>query len=205
MIERIRPILLAATFAITAGAASAQTPADVPAGTYKLDPRHASVTWRVSHMGLSNYTARFATVDAVLTYDPKEPSKSRVTATIDPASVKTDLVNAKEDFDKELRDDPRFFKVAKFPEIKFTTTSVDKTGEKTGRMTGDLTFMGVTKPITLDVVFNGSFKEHPMSKKPAIGFSATGVVKRSQYGLDALVPFIGDDVTILVETEFQQP
>lgn len=204
MIQRIRPILLAATFACFASAAAAQTAADVPAGTYKLDPTHASVTWRVKHLGLSNYTARFAKIDAVLTYDPKDPTKSRVTASIDPASVKTDL-NSPKDFDQELREDPRFFKVAKFPEIKFTTTSLEKTGEKTGRMTGDLTFMGVTKPVTLDVTFNGSFKEHPMSKKPAIGFSATGTVKRSDFGLDALIPFISDDVSVLIETEFQQP
>ena len=204
MIRRIRTLFLATTLAVAAGAAVAQTPSDVPAGTYKLDPTHASVTWRVKHLGLSNYTARFAKIDAVLTYDPKDPTKSRVTATIDPASVKTDL-NAPKDFDAELRDDPRFFKVAKFPEIKFSTTKVEKTGETTGRMTGDLTFMGVTKPITLDVAFNGSFKEHPMSKKPALGFSATGVVKRSEFGLDALVPFISDEVSLSIETEFQQP
>lgn len=205
MIRQLRPILLAATLGLVAGAAGAQTPTDVPAGTYKLDPRHASLTWRVNHLGLSKYTARFATLDAVLTYDPKDPSKSRVTATVDPASVRTDLLNAKDDFDKELREDPRFFKVAKFPEIKFTTTSVEKTGDKSGRMTGDLTFMGVTKPVTLDVTFNGSFKEHPMSKKAAIGFSATGTVKRSEFGLDALIPFVGDDVSVAIEAEFQQP
>ena len=205
MIRQLRPILLAATLGLVAGAAQAQSPSDVPAGTYKLDPRHASLTWRVNHMGLSNYTARFAKLDAVLTYDPKDPSKSRVTATVDPASVRTDLLNAKDDFDKELREDQRFFKVAKFPEIKFTTTSVEKTGDATGRMTGDLTFMGVTKPVTLDVVFNGSFKEHPMSKKPALGFSAKGTVKRSELGLDALIPFVGDDVFVAIEAEFQQP
>ena len=185
--------------------ASAQTPGDVPAGTYKLDPTHASVVWKVSHLGLSNYTARFGKLDATLMYDPADPTKSQLTATVDPASVKTEYPNAAtKDFDKELRDDPRFFKVGQFPEIKFVSTKLEKTGEKTGKMTGDLTFMGQTKPVTLDVTFNGSFKEHPMSKKAALGFSATGTVKRSAYGMDAMIPFIGDDVTVLIETEFQR-
>ena len=201
---------LIATFAASAMAfaalgASAQTPNDAPAGTYKLDPTHASVVWKVSHLGLSNYTARFGKLDATLTYDPADPTKSQLTATVDPASVKTEYPNAAtKDFDKELRDDPRFFKVGQFPEIKFVSTKLEKTGEKTGKMTGDLTFMGQTKPVTLDVTFNGSYKEHPLSKKPAVGFSATGTVKRSAYGMDAMVPFIGDDVTVLIETEFQR-
>ena len=201
---------LIATFAASAMAfaalgASAQTPNDAPAGTYKLDPNHASVVWKVSHLGLSNYTARFGKLDATLTYDPADPTKSQLTATVDPASVKTEYPNAAtKDFDKELRDDPRFFKVGQFPEIKFVSTKLEKTGEKTGKMTGDLTFMGQTKPVTLDVTFNGSYKEHPLSKKPALGFSATGTVKRSTFGMDAMVPFIGDDVTVLVETEFQR-
>ncbi|WP_245512817.1 YceI family protein [Enterovirga rhinocerotis] len=199
----MKAILLAATLGL-AGPAFAQSPSDVPAGTYRLDPSHASLTWRVKHLGLSNYTARFSKLDATLTYDPKDPTKSKLTASVDPASVKTDLTTPK-DFDQELRDDPRFFKVAKFPEIKFVSTKLEKTGDKTGRMAGDLTFMGVTKPVTLDVTFNGSFKEHPMTKKAALGFSATGVVKRSEFGLDAMIPFIGDDVSIAIEAEFQQP
>jgi len=197
-------LLIAAALALGSAPALAQAAPDVPAGTYKLDPRHASLTWKVSHMGLSNYTARFAKLDGTLVFDPKDPAKSTVTATVDPASVRTDHAVPK-DFDQELREDPRFFKVARFPEIRFVSTKVEKTGEKTGRMTGDLTFMGVTRSVTLDVTFNGSFKEHPMTKKAALGFSATGKVKRSEFGLDALVPFVGDDVSLSIEAEFLQP
>lgn len=197
-------ILLTATLALGSAPVFAQSALDVPAGTYKLDPRHASLTWKVSHMGLSNYTARFSKLEGTLVFDPKDPAKSSVTATVDPASVRTDHATPK-DFDQELREDPRFFKVAKFPEIKFVSTKVETTGDKTGRITGDLTFMGVTKPVTLDATFNGSFKEHPMTKKPALGFSATGKVKRSEFGLDALVPFVGDDVSLSIEAEFLQP
>jgi polyisoprenoid-binding protein YceI len=195
--------LAAAVLTLAVGPAFAQSPSDVPAGTYKLDPAHASLTWRVKHLGLSNYTARFTKIDATLSYDPKDPTKSKITASVDPASVRTDL-NAPKDFDQELREDPRFFKVAKFPEIKFASTKLEKTGDRTGRMTGDLSFMGVTKPVTLDVTFNGSFREHPMTKRGALGFSATGTVKRSEFGMDALVPFVGDDVAVVIEAEFQQ-
>jgi polyisoprenoid-binding protein YceI len=194
-------LLVAALLGLSAGPALAQTPADVPAGSYKLDPTHASLTWKVNHMGLSNYTARFTKLDATLTYDPADPSRSTLTATVDPSSIRTDHPGA---FDKELREDPRFFKTAQFPEIKFVSKSLQKTGDKTGKMTGDLTFMGQTKPVTLDVTFNGSFKEHPLTKKPAIGFSATGTVKRSQFGMDALVPYVSDDVAIAIEAEFQK-
>lgn len=205
MRTRSRAALAAAFACLMSGAALAQTPSDVPAGTYKLDPGHASVTWRVNHMGLSNYTARFTKLDAELTYDPSDPTKSRLTATVDPGSVRTDYFNAaQKDFDKELTDDPRFFQVAKFPEIRFVSKRLEKTGDKTGRMTGDLTLLGVTKPVTLDVTFNGSFKEHPMSKKAALGFSAVGTVKRSEFGMGAMVPVIGDEVQVLIEAEFQK-
>ncbi len=195
----------AALACLLAGSAGAQTRPDVPAGTYKLDPNHASVTWKVSHMGLSRYTARFTKVDAQIVFDPSDPTKSSLTASVDPTSVRTDYPNAaQKDFDKELRDDPRFFKVGQFPEVKFVSRRIEMTGDKTGRITGDLTFMGVTKPMALDVTLNGFFKEHPASKKPALGFSAVGTIKRSEFGMDALVPIVGDEVQVLIEAEFAQ-
>lgn len=71
-------------------------------------------------------------------------------------------------------------------------------------MTGDLTFQGVTKPLTLDVTFNTALNPHPMSKKPAIGFSATGTLKRSDFGVNALLQHVSDDVKLIIETEFTQ-
>jgi polyisoprenoid-binding protein YceI len=196
--------LAAATLALLLAApAAAQSPADVPAGAYKLDPTHASLTWRVGHMGLSNYTARFTKLAADLTYDPKDPTKSSINVTVDPRSIRTDYPNAAEkDFDKELTDGASFFNSPKFAEIRFVSKRLEKTGDKTGRMTGDLTLLGVTKPVTLEVTFNGSFKEHPMTKQPALGFSATGTVKRSEFGMTHLVPYISDEVKLQIEAEF---
>lgn len=202
MTKSFASFLIAAALSV-GGQALAQSPSDVPAGTYKLDPTHASLTWRVNHFGLSNYTARFTKLDATLTYDPADPTKSSVSASVDPASVRTDLTSPK-DFDQHLREDEKFFRTATFPEVKFASTKLEKTGDRTGRMTGNLTFLGVTKPVTLDVAFNGSFKEHPFTKKAALGFSARGSVKRSEFGMGALVPMVGDDVRVEIEAEFLQ-
>jgi len=178
------------------------TAADVPTGTYALDPTHASVTWKVNHLGLSNYTARFTTMNASIDYNAETPEASSVSATINPSSVETDYPFPDNvDFDAEIRGE-QFFNVGAFAEIAFQSTSLSMTDDMHGTMTGDLTFHGVTKPVTLSVTMNGAMAEHPYAKKPAMGFSATGVVKRSDFGVDYLVPYIGDDVTVLIEAEF---
>lgn len=187
--------------------ASAQTtaPGTLPAGIYVSDETHTSVTFKVSHMGLSNYTARFAKADAELNFDPADPTKSSVKATVDPASVRTDYPHAAEkDFDKELATNPEWFNAGKFPSISFNSTRIEKTGETTGKMHGDLTFLGVTKPVTLDVTFNGAYAEHPMAKIPAMGFSATGKIKRSDFNFTKYIPMIGDDVDVMIEIEFKK-
>ncbi|MCI5048940.1 MAG: YceI family protein [Rickettsiales bacterium] len=187
-------------------AAADMTPAnEMPAGEYTLDKTHASVTWKVNHLGLSNYTARFTDIDATLHYDPKDVTKSKVTATIDPLSIETDFpATEKEDFNMKLAEGEDWFNAGKFPAITFKSTKVSKTGENTGVMTGDLTMLGETKPVMFDVVFNGAYAKKPFSNAPAMGFSAKANIKRSDWGFDTYVPMIGDDITILLETEFGQ-
>ncbi|MEO1206076.1 MAG: YceI family protein [Pseudomonadota bacterium] len=176
---------------------------DVPAGTYAIDPTHASVTWKVGHLGLSNYTARFVKFDAKLDFDPAAMDKSKLTVTIDPKSIRTDYPFADtKDFDKKLAEDAEYFNANAHPEITFTSTAVEMTGEKTAKVTGDMTMLGVTKPVTLDVTLNGAMKEQPFAKKPALGFSASTVIKRSEFGFTKLVPVVSDDVTLLIEAEF---
>jgi polyisoprenoid-binding protein YceI len=183
--------------------ARAQLAADVPAGTYKLDPTHASLTWKVLHMGLANYTARFAKLDATLVFDPAKPEAAKLTASVDPTSIKTDYPNvAKVDFDKELVEGAKFFNAGVAKAITFTSTAVKMTGAKTADVTGDLTLLGVTKPVTLKVTFNAGMKEHPFAKKPAIGFSGTATIKRSEFGMSHLIPIVADDVNLLLEVEF---
>src|SRR5690606_15131983 len=102
-------------------------------------------------------------------------------------------------FDDHLKS-ADFFDVKKFPEARFVSTKVEKTGEKTGKVTGDLTLNGVTKPVTLDVTFNNK-GPHPMNQKPTVGFSATGTVKRSDFGIKYALPAVTDEVQLQIEAE----
>ena len=176
---------------------------DMPAGVYTVDKTHASLIWKVSHAGLSNYTARFKSYDAEINFDPADITKSTVTAKIDPTTLETDYVaTAEKDFNKNLITKEEWFNAGKFPEITFKSTKIEVTGENTGKIHGDLTFLGVTKPVTLDAKFNGAYAVQPFSKKPALGFSATGSITRSDFGLSTYVPMIGDKVDIVIEAEF---
>lgn len=181
---------------------------EAPAGTYVLDPTHASLTFRVDHLGLSKYTARFTKLDARLDLDPKTPSRSQVSATVDPRSIETDFPLPAPDFDAELAG-PRWLDAARHPQIVFRTRKVEPTGPDTARVVGDLTLRGVTKPILLKAKFNGGYARHPMDPAGArVGFSATGKLWRSDFGLTYGLPEkgstfgVGDEVEILIEAEF---
>ncbi len=186
-----------------AHAEDAASYSEMPAGVYKLDETHAQLIWRVSHLGLSNYTARFSSFDADLTFDPAQPEQSKLVARVDPTSIKTDYPHSDEkDFDKKLSEGKDWFNALEYPEITFESKEIKITGDNTGEMTGDLTFLGVTKPVTLDVTLNGAMVKQPFSNKPTLGFSATGSLKRSEWGMATYVPNIGDEVEIMIEAEF---
>lgn len=178
---------------------------ELPAGVYNVDKSHASLIWKVSHAGLSNYTARFKSFTADITFDPADITKSSVVASIDPTSLETDYVaTAEKDFNKNLITEEQWLNAGKFPEITFKSTKVETTGENTGKIHGDLTFLGVTKPVVLDAVFNGAYKVQPFNQKPTLGFSATTSISRSEWGLATYVPMIGDKVDIAIEAEFNK-
>lgn len=175
----------------------------LPEGQYKVDLSHASIVWKVSHMGLSNYVARFANFDASIDYNPMDIEKSVVTATIDPMSIQTAYPNAQEkDFDKVLATESGWFNAGKFASIDFASTSIQMTSENTAVMAGNLTLLGITKPVTLDVVFNGAFQRQPFSGKPTLGFSATTTIDRTLWGMDKYAPNIGAEVDVMIEGEF---
>lgn len=187
--------LLTASVALPA-AASAQVatdPAQAPAGTWTLDKRHASLTLKVTHFGTSHYTFRFAqgAIDGSYAYDPAKPLDTKVSITVDATKVDTGLP----DFDKEIGTDPKFFNGGQYPKITFVSTKVEP-----GKLTGDLTFRGVTKPVTLDVKYNG-FAKTPFGSQ-IMGFSATGKIKRSDFGFTHLVPMVSDQVDLEIEVEF---
>ncbi|KSB90933.1 hypothetical protein AS593_12305 [Caulobacter vibrioides] len=190
--------LLAAPLAapVAALAQPATDPAAAPAGTWALDKRHASLTLRVKHFGTSNYTFRLSGLDGSYSFDPAKPLDSKVSITVDPKSVDTGLPN----FNKEISDDPKFFDSAKYPTITFVSTKIEQTSAGKGKLTGDLTFRGVTKPVTLDVTYNG-FAKTPFGSQ-IMGFSATGKIKRSEFGFTHLVPMVSDDVDLAIEAEF---
>jgi polyisoprenoid-binding protein YceI len=186
------------------------------AGTYELDPNHSSLYFRVNHLQLSNYVARFTRCRVTLDLHPDNLAGSSVTAVIDPASIRTDFSgdyhaavkdSPYNDFDEDLARNPRFFNVDKFPEATFRSRQVSSTGPASLRIVGDLTMLGQTHPVTLSATLVGSTAQHPFAGGPAVGFSATGSFKRSDFGMTWLTqpPLpVGDTVTIQFEGEFRK-
>lgn len=174
--------------------------AAAPEGAYVLDASHASVNWSISHSGLSFYTARFDDISGVLDFDPNDPTGSRLDIRIDPLSVST----GDEEWDETLATDGKYFDGEDHPEIRFVSTSATKITVSKGTVTGDLTLRGITKPVTLDVTYNGSGKSFG-NPGATLGFSARGKINRSDWGMDYLTNFgIGDEVTLRIEAEFNE-
>jgi polyisoprenoid-binding protein YceI len=187
-------------------AATAPPPPGPPAGVYVMDKAHTSVIFRVSHLGFSRYTARFASVDGKLTFDPAAPATMAVEATIDPQSLELNAPPA--GFHDQLMG-KSFFDAGVFKAITFRSTKVELTGKTTAKVTGDFTLHGVTKPVTLEVTYNGGYPPNAMDPGGArVGFSAHGTIKRSAFGMGFGVPAagsnmgVGDDVDLAIETEF---
>jgi polyisoprenoid-binding protein YceI len=198
----------AATIALAAGPAVAAAPAapPPPAGGYFMDKAHTSVTFRVSHLGFSHYTASFRTVDGRLTFDPARPAAMKVEAAIAVPSLQLNAPPA--GFHDQLMS-KAWFDAAQFPTMTFRSTKVEPTGPHAAKVTGELTLHGVTKPVVLEVTYNGGYP--PMQFDPGgarIGFSAHGVLKRSAFGISSGIPAPGsnmgvsDDVDVAIETEF---
>jgi polyisoprenoid-binding protein YceI len=199
----IRTLAAALALAISlSGAAlanpSSQDPAKVPAGSYVLDKRHASLTAKIVHMGFSHYTMRFNGLDGSFTYDPANWQAAKVTFTVDPKSVDTNDPA----FNKQIAG---YFEADKFPTISFVSTGVEGGADGKGTVTGDLTFHGVTKPVALDVAFAGAgHGVTPLGTR--LGFSGSTQIKRSDFGLSNFVlnQFTGDEVDLIFEIEFEK-
>ncbi|WP_336232548.1 YceI family protein [Thalassospira sp. CH_XMU1458] len=183
------------TLAVVAGLSGAAFSAQA-ADTYKLDPTHTSVLFIVNHLGFSDYQGRFNGVTGELTLDRENPSASSATITIDLNQIDSGV----EALDNHMKT-ADFFNVEEFPTATFTSTSVELVGENAATVTGDLTLLGETKPLVLDVSLSGE-GTHPMTGDEVVGFSADGVVTRTDYGMDFLVPGVGDEVTLQISSEF---
>ncbi len=195
-----------------AAEANASTPAPaaapVPAGRYALDVAHASLVFRVSHLGFSNYTGRFTKFAADLAFDPAKPATSRVNVTIQANSLDAD--GAPAGFMDALHG-PEWLDAQKYPTITFRSTRVEAQPGNRLKVTGDFTLHGVTRPMVLDATYNGGYAGHPMDPHARIGFSARGSLNRSDFGIAYGVPppgstfGVGDRVEVVVEAEFTGP
>ncbi|TKC88470.1 YceI family protein [Trinickia terrae] len=173
--------------------------ARVPQGHYELDPHHWSIVFDVDHLKYSRFTMRFDRASAALDWNAGGLDASTVTASIDAASVDTNVPI----LDKLVKG-ADMFDVERNPQIRFASTHFERTGEAAGKLTGDLTIRGTTRPVTLDVTFNG-FAPDPLTKEDKLGFSAEGRFSRAQFGLTTWYPAVGDDVHVRIQAEFVKP
>jgi polyisoprenoid-binding protein YceI len=166
--------------------------ASSPAASYKLDPVHSMVVFKINHMGVSNILGRFGGPEGTFSTDD---GKESIDATVKADSI--DTANAQRDKHLKSAD---FFNVQQYPTITFKSTGVKKTGDNTYEVTGDLTLHGVTKSITVTLnkvgekSLGGNFGDRA-------GFDGTFTVKRSDYGMNFMLQGVGDEVTLLVNLE----
>lgn len=170
----------------------------VLAADYQLDPTHTSVTATWNHFGFSNPTASFSDVSGSLSFDDKNPEKSSVSVSIPVKTVDTRVPALTEEFLNEAD----YFDVAKYPTATFRSTKVTAKGANQYDVAGELTIKGVTKPVVLHAVLNKQ-GEHPMTKKAAIGFNASTVIKRTDFNMGKYAPYVSDEVTLTITTEAQ--
>ncbi|MEO0882472.1 MAG: YceI family protein [Pseudomonadota bacterium] len=185
-------------FAGTAAADGHALSEKVSSGNYVMDVTHGYVTFSYNHLGFSNPQLRFRTVDAKMDLNAADPAASSINVTIAANSIDTGV----DVFDGHMNS-ADWLDTETYPEITFVSTALEQTDAGTGTLTGDLTIKGVTKPVTLDVTLVGA-GPHPLNQKETVGVEATGTVLRSDFGLGAYAPAVGDEVKILISGEFNK-
>jgi polyisoprenoid-binding protein YceI len=185
--------------AVSSLAVGAMTSSMALAETYQLEKTHVDLLFSINHAGFTEKHGSFRELDATLDYDSEKPENSRVTVTVKTASVDTALPARDTDLKGE-----HFLDVQKYPEMRFVSTRVTPVADGSLRIEGDLTLHGITKPLTLEARLNKA-GPNPFDKKPTLGFSATGALKRSDFGMSNYLPMIGDVVTLTIDAEFNRP
>ena len=202
------PALLLAIGAGSTTALAQSAPADLPpgvymgeadykqatAGTYTLDPDHASVIARVSHLRYSWSIFRFDKVSGTLKWDPANTANSSISAKVETASITSNVKG----FAQDLAGN-NFLKSAAFPEATFVSTAFRQMSTRRGKVDGQLTLMGKTKAVTFDVELVGAGKG--FADRPRIGVSARGNINPVDFGLP---PLFGDAIEIVLDVEFQK-
>jgi len=181
--------------ALIAGAALSATAAPSMAAevAYKLDEAHTETTFVIDRFGFNSVIGIFARSEGTIWLDEAAPEKSRVEATVYVDS----LLSANTTRDEHLKGE-RWLNAVKSPTMTFKSTKVEKTGADTAKVTGDMTIMGVTQPVTLEVKLNKIGKS-PNSQKQQAGFTITGSVSRKAFGSASAAGMIGDSVAIRIE------
>ncbi len=170
--------------------------ADQPGGTYQFDKKgaHQFVTFKISHLGYSWLYGRFNDFNGTFTVDAENPENSQVTATIQTASVDSNHAER----DKHLRSDD-FLDVSEYPTATFKSTKIEKTGEKTAKITGDFTLHGVTKPVTLDAKLLG-YGDDPWGGY-RMGLEASTTLKLADFGITYDLGPASETVEIIISVE----
>ena len=176
-------------------------PAALRAGAFVNDPAHTSLIFRVAHLnGLSRFTARFTEIAASLDFDPEAPERSFLDVRIAAASIDTGLA----DFDRQLAEKADVLNGGAFPEIGFQSTGARTFSAREGVVDGLLTLRGQTRPVALEVAYNGALRS-PFSGEDLIGFTARTRFDRTDFGADAWSNFgVGRDIEVEIDIEFKR-
>ncbi|HEY2051002.1 MAG TPA: YceI family protein [Caulobacteraceae bacterium] len=191
----------ALAFLIVPPGVSAQgspSPTGVQPGAYKVEPYHTQVVFSVRHIGFTDFSGFFSGASGSLRLDPAQPAASKLEVTIPLSSALTTVPK----LDEELKG-AQWFDTAKFPTATFTSSSITKTGPDSADIHGDLTLHGVTRPVELKARFIGA-GVNPLDHAYTIGFTATGVVRRSEFGVKTYVPMVGDEVQLKIAGAFEK-
>ena len=171
---------------------------EVRAGQYVLDPNHATLIWKLNHLGFSTFLGSFNEFEASLDFDPENIENASLEVVIDTASLDVDLP----EFEEELRGD-NWFDVAAFPQAIFRTTRyLEAVDDDSFIFEGDLTLLGTTAPVSLEVNFHGGGRNF-LTRSYTVGFSGSAIFNRSDFGLDRFTSFgVGDEIELEIHVEF---
>ena len=199
MRQAIAATLLATSLANPALAQGLPAPAaQVQAGRYAVEPQHTQIGFAVSHMGFTTYYGHFSNASGSLQLSPTDPAASQLEI-----SVPVDTVSTTSDkLDGELKS-PDWLDATHFPQMTFRSTKIVASGADAADVTGNLTLHGVTKPVTLHARFVGA-GTNPLDKKYTVGFQIGGEINRSDFGVKAYVPMIGDAVQLTISGAFER-
>jgi polyisoprenoid-binding protein YceI len=191
----VRNICLAAAIAGLISAPALALPS-APKGTYALDPQHTQILFEIKHMGISTFFGRLTNVSGNINFDQSAPEQSTLTVQVDMHTIDTHVP----ELDRTLKS---IFQADTYPFASFSATRVTRTSENTGVVAGNLTIANVSRPVNLNVTFNGGSGSGEPMQPYRVGYDATATLKRSDFGLTRMIwsGFVSDDVQLVIEAE----